>query len=397
MPRRPLPMGTWGNIHVGEISQCTYEAHARFRGANGRTRQVRARGASENKAKDALKEKLGELRDAVIGGSLSPDARMSKLAEVWMADRRVTYKARKQPTGTLRTYDTYVRNWVLPALGEVRARELEQSPWMADQLIKTGLAQSYSVADSIRTVLVGICGYAVSNGAMKVNPVKALGRLGRDDAPAVRALDLAQRLDLLGRLEQLAEDKRTDKRGRRTARRTWWVWAQLPSIMRGMLSTGVRGSELLAISGGEVEPTVPEVAIDWHLVREPETGLHRYPLRKGRGHALLLGVPVWSVPTWRALKLASGGGPLWPTYRGGWQDPNLIARRLREGLVETGYDWVTPHVWRKTVATVLDEADLPTTAIADQLGNTPDVVERHYRKKRSSNTAAVAALEGMME
>lgn len=57
---------------------------------------------------------------------------------------------------------------------------------------------------------------------------------------------------------------------------------------------------------------------------------------------------------------------------------------------------MTSHVFRKTVATVLDEADLPTTAIADQLGNTRAVAEKHYRRKRAANQANADALEGML-
>ncbi|WP_103335199.1 hypothetical protein [Amycolatopsis sp. CA-126428] len=53
-------------------------------------------------------------------------------------------------------------------------------------------------------------------------------------------------------------------------------------------------------------------------------------------------------------------------------------------------------MFRKTVGTVLDEADLPITAIADQLGNTPAVAERHYRKQRVANVGNAAALEAMM-
>ncbi|UQS21419.1 MULTISPECIES: hypothetical protein [Amycolatopsis] len=44
---------------------------------------------------------------------------------------------------------------------------------------------------------------------------------------------------------------------------------------------------------------------------------------------------------------------------------------------------------------MLDDAGLTTTQIADQLGNTPRVVEKHYRAKRVSNEHAVAALESM--
>ena len=50
-----------------------------------------------------------------------------------------------------------------------------------------------------------------------------------------------------------------------------------------------------------------------------------------------------------------------------------------------------PRSDKKTVGTVLDEADLPITAIADQLGNTPAVAERHYRKQRVAKVVNAAA------
>ena len=62
-------------------------------------------------------------------------------------------------------------------------------------------------------------------------------------------------------------------------------------------------------------------------------------------------------------------------------------------MTAAGDGWVTSHVFRKTVATVLDEANLPTTAIADQLGNSPQVIECHYRRKRVANEATAEVLE----
>jgi len=47
-----------------------------------------------------------------------------------------------------------------------------------------------------------------------------------------------------------------------------------------------------------------------------------------------------------------------------------VINRLTEAVTAVGYEWATSHVFRKTVGT-LDEADLPITAIADQLGNIP--------------------------
>jgi hypothetical protein len=49
----------------------------------------------------------------------------------------------------------------------------------------------------------------------------------------------------------------------------------------------------------------------------------------------------------------------------------------------------------KTVASVLDDAGLPWSAIADQLGDTQKVADKHYRKRGVANGASAAALEGM--
>jgi integrase len=119
----------------------------------------------------------------------------------------------------------------------------------------------------------------------------------------------------------------------------------------------------------------------------------RMPYRKGNAGSLVLRVPEWSVFLWRRLKMTAGDGPLFPAFGAAWLDPATMVGRIKEAFTAVGYGWVTSHVFRKTVATILDEAGLPTTQIADQLGNTPAVVEKHYRKKRESNPATAAAME----
>jgi integrase len=80
---------------------------------------------------------------------------------------------------------------------------------------------------------------------------------------------------------------------------------------------------------------------------------------------LILRVPESSLPMLRRRKLASGGGPLFPTWNGEWLDPSNVIHRIQGAFAEVGYGWVTSHVFRKTVASVLDEADLPLSTIAD--------------------------------
>jgi predicted transcriptional regulator len=57
---------------------------------------------------------------------------------------------------------------------------------------------------------------------------------------------------------------------------------------------------------------------------------------------------------------------------------------------------VTSQVFRKTVATILDEAGLSTGAVADQLGNTRAVAEKYYIARRAANEQARDALDDAM-
>jgi integrase len=80
---------------------------------------------------------------------------------------------------------------------------------------------------------------------------------------------------------------------------------------------------------------------------------------------------------------------------GEWLDPSNTINRLRVALNQSGFEWVTSHVWRRTVGTLLDEAGLAVAEIADQLGNTRAVAEKHYIRTRATNTKGAAALESI--
>ena len=160
-----------------------------------------------------------------------------------------------------------------------------------------------------------------------------------------------------------------------------------------MLSTGVRLGELLAIMPENVDHVAKTVTISHHVVWVKGKGLVREKLRKGREDGIVLKVPSWSLPMWLRLKIASGGGPLFPGWRGGLLDPSNTIDRVREAFDACGYEWLTSHVFRKTVATIMDEAGLSTSAIADQLGNDVSTVEKHYRAKRVQNEEGALALE----
>ncbi|MFR9730392.1 tyrosine-type recombinase/integrase [Saccharopolyspora sp. MS10] len=62
-------------------------------------------------------------------------------------------------------------------------------------------------------------------------------------------------------------------------------------------------------------------------------------------------------------------GPIFPDSIGGLRDPSNTLRDLRDARGSEGFAWVTSHVFRKTAATILDEAGLTPRLVADQLGH----------------------------
>ncbi|MDR0417678.1 MAG: tyrosine-type recombinase/integrase [Propionibacteriaceae bacterium] len=73
--------------------------------------------------------------------------------------------------------------------------------------------------------------------------------------------------------------------------------------------------------------------------------------------------------------------PVFPSTAGTFRSPNNFRRQLREALNGTGFEWVTPHSFRRTVATLLDQ-ERSTDDAAAQLGHSDTAVTKaHYIAK----------------
>ncbi|MEU0468929.1 site-specific integrase [Amycolatopsis sp. NPDC006131] len=407
MARPPTPVGHHGTINVKDRSYVNkagvtvkkFTAYTYFRMADGSLPQIERSGPSKTAAINNLRERLTVLANEAIGGEISGETRMTRVIDLWIDEIETERDLGGISPNSVRNFKSYVKNWVKPAIGQLQAREAERMPGSFNRLLKRCRKErSYAAAKTLRTVLNSICMFAIRNGAMTSNPMAATSRLVVGEQKEIRALSGEERADLHRKLVDLGQRKQFDKTGRRLGGRGR-VWLKLPDIQTCMLTTGVRIGELLALAGDDVDPVHARVRVRHHLIRIDGEGIVRVRYRKGdnpgRGEVLDLRVPQWSVPTWRRLKLASGGGPLFPSNKGGWMDPSIVINRLQEAFKEVGYEGITSHVWRKTVTDVLNEAGLPTNMIADQLGNTVAVVERHYRTRFKPNAAAVAALEAV--
>jgi integrase len=180
----------------------------------------------------------------------------------------------------------------------------------------------------------------------------------------------------------------------------------LPDITRWMLATGCRIGEVLAITFDDIDVDDKTASIDWNIVRVKDRGLVRASTKTVAGERTLR-LPGWAVDlVIRRGERYSWSGPLFPVPgrrkgetrwpSGVWRDPSNTSRDLREARERAGFGWVTSHVFRKTVATVMDEAGMTAREIADQLGHArPSLTQDVYMSRRAVGDHAATALEEM--
>jgi integrase len=116
------------------------------------------------------------------------------------------------------------------------------------------------------------------------------------------------------------------------------------------------------------------VQISSTLVRVKGQGLLRKRTKSRAGErALPLPVSAVAVLRRRCMTGARLDQPLFPDVLGGFRDPANVRRDLREARGTDTPAWITSHSFRKTAATILDEAALSARLVADQLGAQPAV------------------------
>ncbi|MGW0516787.1 tyrosine-type recombinase/integrase [Crossiella sp. NPDC003009] len=79
------------------------------------------------------------------------------------------------------------------------------------------------------------------------------------------------------------------------------------------------------------------------------------------------------------------------------RDPSNTQADLRVIFKAAGFAWVTSHVYRKTVATMMDEAGLSARQAPDQLGHAKvSITQDNYFGRNRAATGAKALLEGVV-
>lgn len=370
MGRPRTPIGTFGDITYVKVAGGRVRARTRFRDDDGHVRRVSATGTSNKDAERNLKKVLAQRASHVATGEITGDSSFAKLVEVWLEDLDLENKI---APSTRALYERNMRQLVMPAFGSYILREITVRK--VDQFIKTlATTKSYSTAKQARTVLSLAFGLAVRYDAIAKNPVRDTTRLRKPPSQAM-ALTATQ-VDAI-----------------RVAVRGWRRGpgvpgpppdGQLEQIIEAMLGTSARIGEVLAIRKRDVDVTgsPATVRLCGTIVSPAGKPTRRQPHPKTAKSSRTVSVPSFTAEVLRErlVTIASEDQDhlIFYTRNGTPLTTNNVRRRLRSVMAEAGIEGVTPHSFRRTVATMLDRAGGADLA-AEMLGHTSsEITKAHY-------------------
>jgi integrase len=367
MARPELPVGTWGKIRTEKLGPNRFCARARLRDYDGKTRDIEATDTTGPAAVRALKIKLRD-RTTPNDDEISRETRISTLADLWVEEITAEERLALQ---TVHRYQTSLRTAILPALGNLRVREV--SVGRLDKFLR-GIAKDHpSAAKGAKVVLGQMLALAVRHGAISTNPVRDTGRLRKPRRPVVVLTD--EHLQAVRSAIRAWQQPVPGKPGPRHT-------GDLADIVDLMLATGARIGEILALRWEDLNlaATRPTLTICGTLVYVKGKGQFRQEWTKSDAGYRMVVLPRFAVGMLLARKLVAADNTndaIFASRRGTWLSPNNVRRQWRQARADTGLDWVTPHTFRKTVATLIDkEAD--TKSAAAQLGHASEEVTDTY-------------------
>lgn len=388
MGRPPMPLGTWGKIrtyaaHVNDKGKTDrYRATTDYRDFDGKVRRVERFGKTIAAAENALKIALKERAEVGQAGELTRAHRFSDAAELWLGKVQAAAEGGRRSPGTVDTYRQQLGKNVLPALGNLRLGEVT-TPILDRYIDRLKTDVGVATARTCRSIVSGVMGLAVRYKALALNPVREIERIEGGTKRDPRALTGIERVEWFSKLE-------ADKDA---------VAKDLPDLCRFLLATGVRIGEALAVIWSEIDLETGTVSITSTVLRVKGVGLVR-KRTKSRAGERVLQLPRWALDMLfrRYMDGPRLDEPVFPDTERGWRDPSNTSRALRDARGSEDFAWVTSHVFRKTAATILDEAGFSARVVADQLGHSrPSMTQDVYLGRKVSSPHAATALDGAFD
>ena len=149
------------------------------------------------------------------------------------------------------------------------------------------------------------------------------------------------------------------------------VMLDLPDLVDFMLGTGLRIGEACAVRWSAVDLAAGVREVNSTVVRSKEHGLVIQDRPKSAAGWRVIALPDSIIEMLRRRQ--GSGAPMsavvFRSPLGQVHDRSNTTGDLRRVFDRAGFDWVSSHTLRKTVATRLDDAGLTARQIADHLGH----------------------------
>ncbi|WP_120337476.1 tyrosine-type recombinase/integrase [Cryobacterium soli] len=362
-----------------------YEARTRYRDWDGHARLVQGTGGTAKAAERALKAKLAD-RDLFqpADTSLSPDSLFRDLVVYWLED--IDLEDRISRT-TRNLYERNMRTLVSPAFDHLALREIGVA--RCDKFIKQLAKISYNRAKQARVVLRLALELAVRHEVLPRNPMDHVARLHRE--PHVPAALMAPEVNVIRAAIAQWESAVNHTSGPKPD-------GQLGAIIEVMLGTSARIGEVLAIRRRDVDITspVPSIRLAGTIVSRKGEQTFRQDHPKTAKSTRVVAIPTFTADAVRR-RLAKVGSMglddlLFQSRDGTPLTTGNVRRQLRQVLEGAGINGVTPHMFRRTVATAVNN-NASIELAAELLGHTDTrVTVMHYVQRSELVNPATAAL-----
>lgn len=382
MSRPRLTIGTYGEITTRRRPNGRTEARTRYRDWDGATRLVQASGDTAAAATHALKAKCVDRNlIAPSAGSLTADSPFPDLVAYWLEDIELEDRL---ATATRQLYERDMRTLVLPVFKDLTLREIGVA--RCDQFLKRLAKDSYSKAKHARVVLRLALALAVRHEVLLRKPVDHVARLHRD----ARVPDAFTPEEITAIRAAIAYwEAGRDMSGPKPD-------GQLGAIVEVMLGTSARIGEVLAIRRSDLDLSVPSVRIAGTIVSpkgEPTMRQDHPKTARSRRTIQLPGFAAQAVQRRsRELKTIDPDALLFCSREGTPLTTNNVRRQLRHVMNLAEIEGVTPHKFRRTVATTINES--AGVELASQLlGHTdPAITIKHYIRRSETVDPTTASL-----
>lgn len=375
--RPATPPGTWGEISATKQPNGRWQAALRVRLLNGATKQIRKNGKTKPEAIRRAKTAATEATGTHDTDELTTTSTITNLVEYHLdhLDRS---------PGTLDVYRSTTRNHIDPGIGQLRLNEAT-----AGRLDTFIHSLPPSTGKRARSILSGAFGVAVRHGLVLHNPVRDT-LTPKIDNPEARALTL----------DELATVRRMAR---------WFTIAPghgprpratpFPNILDFLAGTGVRISDALRLQWVDLNLTAtPPTATIHDVKKQGKKRIIELPdlaaaAVRSQQRATAEAFP-WVFPTGTGRALTKSNVERWMRQARETWDQRPAEKRLDE---DRDVSWVTPHTFRRTVATWLTDR-VSLQAATRQLGHSDSTVtEHHYLDRTAAGPEVAAVLNGVLQ